>query len=228
VTRILFLATLLLSTSAFAQESDPEMGLTIGRLEGDASPTPAAVERPQLVHRNRTLPVVVGGVSLGLGALSLVGSWSVYFARQSYRMRAWPSLTNSVVDNWSRQGAWSLWLGVGAAGLLVTSEYMLLPDSREVPMVAWLVGVAGVAVAAVGIGFVVGGEACPPQEVRPGANLRLACTAATSDALFGHLLGLSSVALINAPVTYLVRSLFRGAPESLSFGVGNVQLSGRF
>lgn len=223
---VVTMVLLAFSPAAYAQDS--ESGLVDANLVGDQSPVASEMVRPQLVSRNRGAPAVIGGVSAAVGGLALVGAWSVYIARTSYRMTPRVSLSNDVIDSWSTMGAWSWWLGVGASSLLVTSEYLLLPESLDVPTLAWIAGGAGVALAAVGIGYAVGGESCGPERVAPGANLRLACTAATADSVFGGLLILTALPLINVPAVYLFRKLFAGAPESLSIGPGSVEWRGRF
>lgn len=225
--RVLVTASLLLLASTAAAQ-DPELGLTDARLVGDPSSAAAEFVRPQLVTRDRTTPVVVGASAAAIGGLSLVASFAIYSARQSYRQRPWPALTSEVVDTWASLGAYSLWLGVGASGLLVTAEYLLLPESREIPLPGWFAGGAGVVLAAVGLGYAVGGDHCAPERVAPGATLRLACTAGTADGIFGPLLIATSVPLLNIPMVYMLRKLFAGAPDSLSFGPTSVQLRGRF
>jgi hypothetical protein len=229
VTRLVVIAAFLLAaSSAFAQDDDPEQGLVDGRLVGDPSPSAPVQLRPQLVHRDHMTPIVLGTSAAVVGGVSLISGWAIYFARQSYRMKPWPSLADGVVNTWQTQGAFAWWLTFGGSTLLVTSEYLLLPESRDVPTLAWLAGGVGVAVAAVGLGFAVGGTACAPERFAPGADLRLACDSATSDAMFGPMLVMSALPLMAIPIVYLTRKLFAGAPESLSFGVGSVSLRGKF
>lgn len=227
--RALYIATLLLaSTTAYAQEDDPEQGLVEGHLIGGEATQAAPVIRPQLVTHDRTTPAIIGGISAAVGGMGLIASFVVYAARQNYRLRPWRSISDSTISSWETQGAVSLWMGVGASGLLITSEYLLLPESLDTPTLAWFAGAAGVGVAAVGLGFWVGGTHCGPQASSPGADLILACSAGTADAEFGPLLIASAMPLINIPLVYLLRKAFAGAPESLSIGPGGVNFSGRF
>lgn len=228
MSRLLFIAAMLIAPVASAQDADPESGLVEGRLIGDPVPHPIQLERPQLVQRDRTTGPIIGGVTVAVGGLALVSSWAVYIARQNFRQQPVPRLTDERVDEFVAMGAWSFGLGIGASALLVTSEHFLLPESLSTPTLAWMAGGAGVVLAAVGIGFAVGGTYCGPEAVYPGANLRLACTSGTADSLFGSLLLLSSAPLISVPVWYLLRKAFAGAPENLSLTPGGVQLSGRF
>lgn len=227
--RALAAAVILLSASSvLAQSYDPEAGLTEGHLIGEAEPVAPAVLRPQLVQHDRTTVPVVGGIAAVTGGVALVGAWSLYVARANYRLTYRSTLSNDVVDEWTSMGAWSLWMGVFASASLVASEYLLLPEASEVPWYAWLGGAVGLGVAAVGVGFAVGGSHCGPVAIRPGADLQLACSAGTADAEFGPLLMLTALPLVNLPVTYLLRRLFAGAPESLSFTGHGVALRGVF
>ena len=226
--RLLAIIGLLILASPAAAQEDPEAGLVEGRLVGDPSPAPAELVRPQLRPSASAATAIIGGVSVAAGGLALVASWSLYVARQNFRQQPVSRLTAARVDEFVSMGAWSFGLGIGASALLITSEVLLLPESRDVPTIAWIAGGAGVVLAAVGIGFTVGGEHCGPQEVRPGATLRLSCTAGTADSLFGSLILLSSAPLLAIPATYLLRKAFAGAPDSLSLTPGGVQLSGRF
>lgn len=229
MTRLAVIAALLLTaSSAFAQDDDPERGLVEGHLVGDQSPTAAPVLRPQLVHHDHTTPIVIGASLTIAGTLSLIGGWSLYVARQNFRERYWSTLSDDTIGTWRDLGAWSFWMTGAGASMLVAGEYLLLPESRDVPVLAWLAGAGGVTLAAVGIGFAAGGQHCGPQKVSPGADLLLACDSGTADALFGPALILSSLALVNVPLVYLLRKAFAGAPESLSFGPGSVSLTGRF
>lgn len=227
--RAVAVAALLLTASlAFAKDNDPETGLTEGHLIGEAEPVAPAVLRPQLVHHDHTTVPVVGGIAAVTGGVALIGAWSLYVARQNYRLTYRSTLSNDVVDEWTSMGAWSLWMGVFASASLVASEYLLLPDERDVPWWAWLSGGVGLGVAAVGVGFAVGGSHCGPVAIRPGADLQLACSAGTADAEFGPLLMLTALPLISLPIVFLTRKLFAGAPESLSFTGHGVSLRGVF
>lgn len=224
----LTLVAMLLAAPAFAQDSDSDDGLVEARLVGEQSPYVAPVLRPQLVHHDHTTPIVIGASAAVLGGVGLVAGWSVYFARQAYRMRPWYSLSDETVGSWTEMGGFSFWFTASSSALLVTSEYLLLPESRDVPTLAWIAGGVGLGVAAVGLGFAVGGTHCGPQQIKPGADLLLACDSVTSDATFGPMLAFTALPLINVPLVYLFRRLFAGAPESLSVGPRGVSWSGRF
>jgi hypothetical protein len=136
---LLCMALLFAARPVLAQE-DWEEGLTEARLVGDADPNPVQLPTPQLVKHDRTTPVVLGVTAAIGGGFSLVGAWAMYIARQNYRQRAWLDVSPDTLSEWREQGAWSFWLGVSGAGLLVTSEYFLLPESNSVPGYAWLAG----------------------------------------------------------------------------------------
>lgn len=218
------IAMLLAASSVHAQEN-PEAGLVQGHLI-TGEPVKAEVLRPQLVHHDHQTPVIVGGVAAVTGGIALVASWSLYIARQNYRLRYWTNLDKDTIGNWENMGAWTLWMGGFGAASLVASEYLLLPESRDVPWWSWLAGGVGLGVAAVGVGFAVAGEKCAPVAIKPGTDLRLACSAGTADGIFGWELMLTAMPLINFPLTYLFHRLFAGAPESLS--IGPMSVSGRF
>lgn len=217
---------LLLAGTASAQESDE--GMVEARLVGDPSPVAAEQLRPQLVRRDHTTATVLGATSAIIGGVGLVASWSLYGARQAYRLKPRSSISESTMDTWTNIGAYSFWIGASSSAFIVTAEYILLPESNDVPTLAWFAGGGGLVLAAVGVGFAVGGSHCAPQATRPGADLYLACSAGTADSLFGSLLLISSVPLINAPILYLLRKAFAGAPEPLSIGPGSLVVSGRF
>jgi hypothetical protein len=229
MTNVLYIVGLLLIVNvAYAQDEDPEVGLTKGHLIGDPSTVAAPILRPQLVHHDHTTGPVIGASAAVVGGLSLVAAWSLYVARQNYRLRPWRELSDGTVSSWETQGAWSFWLGVGASASISASEYLLLPESRDVPTLAWFAGGGGLVLAAVGVGFAVGGTHCGPQVVKPGADLVLACGSGTADSLFGPLLLLTAAPLVNLPLVYLFRSVFAGAPESLSVGPRGVSMTVRF
>jgi hypothetical protein len=218
-------ASLVVASPVVAQDED---GLVEARLIGDPTPTSVSVLRPQLTHHDHRTPRIIGAVSAVVGGVALIGSWTLYISAQSYRLRPWTRLDDGTVDNWVTMRAASLWMGVGASALLTASEYLLLPEAQDPPLLAWIGGAVGVGVAAVGLGFAVAGTHCPPQVIRPGADLLLACDAGTSDSVFGPLLLVSSIPLLNLPLTYLLRSAFRGEPDSLSIGPRGLQMKVRF
>jgi hypothetical protein len=222
------LALVSVVNGARAQDFD-ESKLTEARLIGDPTRTTApSVVRPQLVTRDHATPKIIGTSAAVIGGVSLVAAWTLYVARQNYRLRPWRDASQSTRDSLGTMGAWTFGFGASAAGLIVLSEYMLLPESNEVPTLAWIGGAAGLGVAAVGVGFAVGGTHCGIQVVRPGGDLVQACLSGTADGLFGPLLALSAAPLLNLPLTYLFRKAFAGAPESLSFGPASVEWKGRF
>lgn len=226
--KFLLATALLLAANSVRAQEDPEAGLTEGHLLGDPSAQPVALKRPQLVYHDRKTPKIIGATAAIGGGVALIGAWALYVSRENYRLRYWSTLSNETIDTWSSLGAWSLWMGVGASALLVTSEYLLLPESRDVPTLAWVGGAIGVGVAAVGVGFMAGGTHCAPVAIRPGAELNLACSAGTSDAVFGPLMIASAMPLFALPMVYLTRQLFAGAPDSLSLGPGGIVISGKF
>lgn len=221
---VVIVATLLAMASVAHAERDPafEAGLVAVGVGNEPLPGPM-YERPQLVTKDTTTRPTIGAVSTGLGVLSLTAGWVMYVARQEYRLELRGVVGQDVIDGWESRGTWSLWLtGFGAANI-VAAEYLLLPESQSVPFLAWIGGVAGIATAAVGAGYLAGGTHCAPLAVRPGADIPLACLNGRADTMFGVELLLSSAPLLNLPLTYLLRRAFAGAPESLTFtGTGLV------
>jgi hypothetical protein len=229
---LLCLASASIASTVHAQR-DPAFEAGLSVVGGSDPSGPAQVpgyERNKVVKRDaRTSKIVGASLALG-GGVTLVAAWATYVARQSYRLRPREGLTANDVDSWATQGAWSFWLGLGAASALVGSEYLLLPEAKEVPMLAWLGGLAGLVTGAVGVGYLVGGTHCAPLALRPGAVVPQACSSGTADDVFGLLLLLTSAPLVNIPLTYLLRSAFAPEPEPLTFSVGPGSLSvrGRF
>lgn len=221
-------AVFLIAFSGLALAQDPEDGLVEARLTGDTATVASEPIRPQLVHHDRTTPVVFGASATVIGGIGLVTSFALYIARANYRLRPRSTVDAHTIDSWSTMGAFSFWIGTGSSVLLITSEYALLPESDSTPALAWFAGGGGLILAAVGVGYAVGGTHCAPTATRPGADILLACSSGSADALFGSLLLVSSAPLLNVPLTYLFRKAFAGAPESLSIGPGNVSIGGRF
>lgn len=221
------ITALLLCTSTARAERDLAFEASLG----SAEPTPAPVgpdpERPQLITRDRTTRPLVGALSAGFGAVSLVAGWTVYVARQNYRLELRPSVGPDVIDGWETRGSWALGLGGFGAANLVAAEYLLLPESSGVPTLAWIGGVAGLGVAAVGVGFWLGGTHCPPIPAQPGTEIPLDCLSGVADTTFGPLLVMSSVPLLNLPLVYLLRRAF-DVPESLTFNGAGLEWTGRF
>jgi hypothetical protein len=223
-------AALVMLAGVVRAEDDPEAGLFEARLSGtDHGTLPASnpTLRPQLISDHSGTLRVLGGVSLSLGIIAEVSSWALYIARQNKRLAYRDKVLPGDVDGWETLGAWSLWTGVGASGLLVTGEYLLLPEAKGVPTLAWIAGAGGLGLAAVGVGFLAGGSHCAPSATAPGVVFDKACASGTSDSLFGVALLLSSVPLVNIPLVFLLRGAL-GETESLSVGPGSVQWSGRF
>ena len=221
------LAVLLLASTARA-DRDPEFeaGLTSVPIQGDQVLPGPQYQRNQLVYKDTKTATTVGTAAAIGGTLSLIGGWVTYAARQQYRMRMREQLGDAV-DTWHTIGSWSLTLsGFGGANISA-SEYLLLSGSK-VTTLAWIGGVAGVAVAAIGVGFLVGGESCSPLAAFPGSTFPVGCMSATADKLFGIELLFTAAPLLNWPLSYVMRGLFAGPPESLSFNGTGLQWRGTF
>lgn len=167
-------------------------------------------------------PKLIGGSLALAGGLAMVGSLVFYVQRQNYRLMARRELTVENVEHWETQGAISVWLGLGGSAAVVASEYLLLPESKDVPTLAWIGGAVGVGVAAVGLGYLGSTEQCGPVAIQPGTAIRQSCFSATADPIFGRLLLSASMPLINLPLTYLLRDAFSGPAESLTLAPNGV------
>jgi hypothetical protein len=228
VTIIIISSCLPIAASA---QRDPgfEAGLSIVSSGDERVPIQEAsgFGRNKVVKRDTRTPKIVGASLAIAGGVSLVGAWATYVARQNYRLRSRRSLPADDIASWESQGAWAFWLGMGGAAALVGSEYVLLPEAKDVPTLAWIGGLAGLVTGAVGAGFFIGGTQCAPLAVRPGAVIPKACLSGTADDVFGLLLIQTSLPLLNLPLTYLLRSAFATEPEPLTFEVGPGSLTVR-
>ena len=216
-----FIAALLVASVAHA-ERDPEFeaGLTQVSVEGNQVLPGPTYSRPQLVVHDTKTATTIGTAAGLIGGLSLVGGWVLYVGRQNERLKMRQELTADAIRSWETIGTWSLTLTGFASANLITSEALLLDGSKP-PAPVWLGSVAGVGVAAIGLGFVVGGTHCGPLAYKEGATWPVACQSGTADALFGWNLLLSSLPLIALPITYWVRGLF-AEQTSLTLGPGSV------
>jgi len=222
------ITALLLIASPARAERDPAFEAGLVAVRGPSEPLPGHVpEHPQLVEHDRTTRPLVGALSAGFGTVSLVAGWAVYVARQSYRLELRPSVGADVIDGWETRGMWSMTLGGFGAANLVAAEYLLLPESRSVPTLAWIGGVAGLGLAAVGVGFWAGGTHCTPIAIQPGTVIPRDCMSGVADATFGPMLMMSAGPLINLPLVYLLRRAF-DVPESLTFNGAGLEWTGRF
>lgn len=224
---VLFLCFSLVPVARADRDPDFESGLVSIPIEGNQVMPGPTYARPQLIHKDTSTRPTVGTVAALAGGLTLAGGWVMYVVRQDTRLQVRSEL-GGAVDTWETQGAWAMSLtGFGSANL-VASEYLLLPESKNVPFLAWLGGLGGAVTAAVGVGYIAGGTHCGPLALKPGAEIPLGCMSGTSDALFGWQLLMSSAPLLNLPLTYLLRKAFAGPAESLTLGPGGVKLVGRF
>jgi hypothetical protein len=203
--------------AAAQDEETPDDQLTASRLLSDPNEVTAPIAvRPQLVQHDRMTKGVMGFTTGLVGASTLVASWAIYAARQTYRLRPWSQVNSSVNEGFESRGTWAMWLGLGSSAHFVAAEYLLLPEARAVPTLAWFAGGMGLVTAGVGLAFTLGGDHCGPQPYAPGGVIIRSCESAISDALFGPMLMFAAVPLLNVPVTYLLRSVLADTPTSLS------------
>jgi hypothetical protein len=217
----------LLLVSVARADRDPEFeaGLSSIPIQGDQVLPGPSYQRNQLIRKDTTTAKTVGTAAAIIGSLSLVGGWVVYAASQNYRLQVRTELGDAV-SSWETQRRWSLTLtGFGAANL-VTAEAFLLSGSNP-PLLAWIGAAVGVGAAAVGAGFLIGGQHCSPLAYAPGAAWPIACQSGTADATFGPLIILSALPLIALPITYAVRGLF-AETQSLTFNGTSLQWNGVF
>lgn len=222
----MLLLCVLTNTAHADRDPEFESGLVSIPIEGSQVLPGPSYSRPQLLYKDTHTATTVGTAAAIGGSLSLLGGWVVYVASQNYRLKIRSELGDSV-ETWQTQRRWALTLaGFGAANL-ITSELTLL-DGAKPPLLAWIGGVAGVATAAIGVGFAVGGTHCSPIAVRPSAEIPIDCLSGTADAAFGPLILLSGAPLLALPLTYALRGLFAGRPESLTFDGTGVRWVRRF
>jgi hypothetical protein len=178
-------------------------------------------------RRSLVQPVI--GSALGvLGVAGLITSWALYAERQAYRREARPAISDEVAQGFDARGTRMLAIGGTAAAGLVAAEYLVLPRADGVPLAAWLVGTAGGATAALGLAYALGGDACEPMAITVGERTSRACYAPTSDAMFGPILMLSSVPLLNVPLVYLMRGWLGSSAGAVSLTPSGFAVRGNF
>ena len=226
-------ADLLRILGVLRRASEPDnSGLQPRASSGAGESKPDVVVPPassSAAEGGKSLARPIVGTALGvLGVGGLVTSWALYADRQNFRLEPRPLITYDVLDAFNRRGAWMLGVAGFADAAAIAAEYLLLPASDAVPLAAWLVGAAGIAGTAVGIAYTVGGDACDPMAVGSGVSIPRACYSRLSDGLFGPMLVLSSVPLLNVPLVYLLRS-WLGTPEhALTLTPTGLNFRGRF
>lgn len=222
------LAVLLMTTTAHA-DRDPafEEGLVEVAVQGDQVMPGPQYARPQLVFKDTSTAKTVGAIAAVGGSLSLVAGWVTFVARANVRLEPRLQLGDAP-DTWRSLGMWSMSLtGFGAANV-VASELLLLPPSKSIPTLAWISGIAGVGVAAVGLAYAVGSTTCAPIAYQPGSTFPVDCMSPTADSTFGPLLMMTAGPLIGWPLTYILRNVFSGPAESLTFNGAGLQYTSRF
>jgi hypothetical protein len=227
--RYLILAAAMLLTNTAHADRDPafESGLVAIPVQGSQVLPGPSYARPQLITKDTATRPTVGAIAAVAGSVALIGGWVFYVARANYRLQPRTEL-GGAVDTWQTLGHWSLTLGGFGAANLVVSEALLLPPAKGLPTLALIGGIAGIAGAAVGAGFILGGTHCSPLAYAPGSQFPTACMSGTSDAIFGWQILLTSTPLLSWPLVYLFRNLFAGPAESLTVGPGRVEWRGTF
>jgi hypothetical protein len=72
------------------------------------------------------------------------------------------------------------------------------------------------------------GAQCAPLVLLPGSHVNRECYAQTADALFGPLLMITSIPLINVTLTYLFRDWFAASTASLALRGAGAEIDVRF
>jgi hypothetical protein len=101
---------------------------------------------------------------------------------------------------------------LGAAAFAL-SEYFWSPETVEVPAYAWIIGGAGLAAAAVGVGLALGDEHCGPERFD---ILRPPCRTIRADELFGVEVAMTALPLVTFPLAYLLRGWSNAVSVSLA------------
>jgi len=224
----ILMAVLLLANTARADRDRAfESGLVAIPVQGEQVLPGPTYSRNQLVVHDTSTAKTIGAIAAVGGSLSLIGGWVTYVARQNYRLQPRTEL-GGAVETWQTLGHWSLTLGGFGASNLVVSEALLLPPSKGLPTLALIGGMAGVAGAAIGAGFILGGQHCAPLAYAPGSQFPTSCMSGTSDAIFGWQILMTSMPLISWPLVHLFRSLFAGPAESLTFTGHGLQWKSTF
>lgn len=160
------------------------------------------------------------------GAGALVVSWVAYAQRFDLRTQLYfgevPYETRS---QFAGAGVWTLSLGATGGALLAAAEPWVLPRADGIPTAAWVAGGAGVAVAALGLGFGVFDRHCSPEVTVAGQP---GCGQFATDAVFGPLLALHAMPLLAVPITYLVRRWRENEDLEISLGGQSITIRGSF
>jgi hypothetical protein len=187
--------------------------LVRARLAREPAP-PADTDPPTTSSAPRVALGVVLAVA-GVGALST--SWAFYATRLSLRSRPYiAGVDYDTARRFDSLGVGVLIAGAGGAALITGSEWLLVPGNNRIPTVAWVVGGAGVALAATGLGFVVVGTHCRPHVIEA-ADSRRSCGSFVADSSFGPLLALHALPLLNLPLEYAVRRWLGSDDIEISF-----------
>jgi hypothetical protein len=167
---------------------------------------------------------LVWGLVLGVaGVGGIVTGWVFYSMRASFNY-TFSSATIGEADFQapSYHPAALPTLALGGAGnlLFALSEYLWLPNSQNVPALAWVFGGLGVAVAITGAVLAAVTDHCDGT-VRTGEGFSQACLSFTGDVTFGPLLALHALPLISVPISYAIRAATRPDGAIVTFNVGS-------
>lgn len=197
---------------------------------GAAESNDQVVSQPVAAPSSASLVQPVLGAALGVVGLGgLITSWALYAERQDFRLTARPLITGEVLQDFDSRGAWMLGAASGGVAGLVAAEYLLLPASNStVPTAAWLVGAAGVGGAAVGLAYTISSDSCEPMSMAIGDRTSRACFSRTADGLFGPMLILSSLPLLNVPLVYLLRGWLGSSANAVSLTPSSIAVRGTF
>ena len=185
------LAVLCCASSASAQRLYP------GSYEGQT------LDEPQLHESPSRAPKIIGIALLVAGGAAVLAEVPLFAAETSYRLRYRTAVTEGDLDSFRCLQMGTFWLGFWGSASLISGMALALPDmdSNLLPVLSGLVGVG---LAAVGLGYWVGGTHCGPLATPPGAAYDRNCLALTSSSNFGP--GMAELGLVfMAP--FVIKSL---------------------
>ncbi|MET0390788.1 MAG: hypothetical protein ABW321_32745 [Polyangiales bacterium] len=177
-------------------------------------PPSTTVEEPApsvLAPATQSQPQLLAGILLAAaGSGGLATGWILYTMRHQFRVEALSLDDDADVDSMEVRPAkhyppsgWTLAAAGAGLSVLTLSEYFWLPPARGVPAIAWVMGGLGVAVVATGIVLALLGPRCNDLAT---ASFPPECGAFNGDTIFGPLIALHALPLVNVPITYALRA----------------------
>jgi hypothetical protein len=228
--------------AAIAEESGP---IDLDNVEARApAPPPTAAEpaAPKPAPNWNDQDLVWGLILGAAGVGGMVAGWVFYGMRANFNNTYAKAYTSNLAAVGDVEVAATdhpdvlPTLALGGAGSLLFSfsEYLWLPNSQNVPALAWVFGGLGAAVAITGVALAVFTEHCDGKFTN-GAGFSQACLSPTGDVAFAPLLAMHALPLLSIPFSYAIRAATRPDGAIVAFNVGpapgggvSLQLHGAF